>query len=196
MAFDGDRGIAFQPSKPVEPMSFSATTLVAAIEAEFGAPRLTVELIPKSSWHLNLWRLLASRDWKRLREMTCAAAGYRCEVCGGVGAQRSVACHEVWRYSDGPSVQRLVALSALCPACHDVKHLGRAESQGRMLDAQLHIAEQNGWSMQRVERYIELQYTLWDVRNCREWDLDLTWLAKFKVSPKPKLPRKARRRAR
>ena len=39
--------------------------------------------------------------------------------------------HEVWDYDDARRVQRLVRLIALCPACHEVKHLGLAAKRGR-----------------------------------------------------------------
>ena len=91
-------------------------------------PRLTVELVPRSQWGANLATSLHGARWNALREVTLRRPGYRCEVCGGAG---SLEAHEEWDYENPTGIQRLVRLVALCAACHEVKHIGRAGVRGR-----------------------------------------------------------------
>jgi hypothetical protein len=93
--------------------------------------RLTVELVPKTSWYHNVRALVDEMTWDRIRHQVWRQAEYRCEICGGRGPEHPVECHEVWRYDDRTRVQALVRMIALCPACHQVKHLGLANVQGR-----------------------------------------------------------------
>jgi len=80
-----------------------------------------------------------------MRRQVYQAAGWRCELCGGRGPEHLVECHEKWAYDDTTGVQQLVRLLALCPACHEVKHLGLARVNGRERQALTHLARVNGW---------------------------------------------------
>jgi hypothetical protein len=93
--------------------------------------RLTIELVPKTSWYHNVHALTDELGWDRIRRQVYRQADYRCEICGGKGPEHPVECHEVWRYDDRTSVQMLVRMIALCPACHQVKHIGLANVHGR-----------------------------------------------------------------
>jgi hypothetical protein len=70
---------------------------------------------------------------------------------------------------------------ALCPDCHDVKHFGRANEQGRGPLVTLHLAEVNGWSIDEAQRYLKRVFALWKLRTKQEWRLDLSWLAQFGI---------------
>jgi hypothetical protein len=85
------------------------------------APRLSIELVPATSWFDNLRSLLPPAEWDALRKATSQAAGHRCEICGGRGPKWPVECHERWQYDDATHVQTLTGLIALCPECHRVK---------------------------------------------------------------------------
>jgi hypothetical protein len=89
-----------------------------------------------------------------------------------------VECHEVWRYFDSTLVQKLMRLIALCPACHEVKHIGRAEATGRGDEAVLHLMRINDWSRRRALTYIQRAYGKWADRSEFDWELDITWLEK------------------
>lgn len=93
--------------------------------------RLTVDLVPRSQWGANLAQALKGARWDTLRKETYRRAGGRCEVCGGVGSRHPLEAHEVWEYDEESGIQRLVRLIALCPACHEVQHIGRAGTIGR-----------------------------------------------------------------
>ena len=82
--------------------------------------RLTIEPIPASSRLASLANLLPRDQWDRLRRNVYRRAGYRCQACGREGRLH---CHEIWRYNEDTHTQWLAGLLALCPDCHDAKHL-------------------------------------------------------------------------
>lgn len=148
--------------------------------------RLTVELVPSSCWFSNLRSELSKYEWDRLRRSVYDLSGNRCEVCGGKGSKHPVECHEVWEYDDAQYVQTLAGLVALCPACHEAKHMGYASSVGRASQARVHLARVNDWSMDDVEMYLEIQFEQWSRRSQHEWSLDLSWLRQFGIDINPK----------
>lgn len=62
--------------------------------------KLSVELVPSTSWFKNLRSMLAPEEWDRLRRKTYREADYRCEICDGQGPDHPVECHEIWHYDD------------------------------------------------------------------------------------------------
>ena len=137
---------------------------------------LTVELVPKGQWGTNLRSELPRKDWDRLRKDCYAKAGYICEICGGKGRKHPVECHEIWHYDDETKVQRLDGLIALCPSCHQVKHIGRTMAIGKGEQAVKHLMKVNGWSRQDVELYLEEVFETWSRRSHKKWTLNLSWL--------------------
>ncbi|NBR00667.1 MAG: HNH endonuclease [Actinobacteria bacterium] len=137
---------------------------------------LTLDLVPSSTWYDNLRSRLRPSEWDRLRKATYAAAGNKCEVCGGNGRRHPVECHERWTYDEDARVQRLVGLVALCPACHEVKHFGRAQSVGRGAPALAHLMRVNRWTEDQALDHIEDSFRVWQRRSAIEWTLDLSWL--------------------
>lgn len=137
---------------------------------------LTIEVVPKSLWAVNLRDKLGPTGWDKIRKACYAKAGYVCEICGGVGPKHPVECHEIWAYDDMKHVQKLAGLIALCPACHEVKHYGRACAVGRAEEAQHHFLEINGCTPQQMRAYIEEVKALWEKRSECEWTQDLSWL--------------------
>lgn len=110
-------------------------------------------------------------------------AGKCCEVCGGRGSKHPVECHEVWEYDETARVQRLVRMVALCPACHEVKHMGLAGIKGRGEIATAHLAEVNGWSTAVADRYVRSAFVVWEERSARTWSLDVSALAAYGIDP-------------
>jgi cytochrome c2 len=153
---------------------------LAASELE---PRLTIELVPSTQWGANLSQSLKGRRWDVLRKETYRRAGDRCEVCGGVGIRHAVEAHEVWEYEQETGTQRLVRLIALCPACHEVKHFGRAQVIGRGAEAGAHLAAVNGWSEAEAKAYVASAGAAWRERNKVAWTLDLSVLSEYGVEP-------------
>jgi len=162
----------------------SAETSSASIDesSESERQRLSVELVPATCWSSNLRSELPRSAWDVLRRRTYQDAGYRCEVCGGRGPTHPVECHEQWSYDDAALVQRLVCMVALCPACHQVKHLGRAHAIGRGDQARAHLARVNGWDRGTTGAYVEGVFAQWELRSAHEWELDLEALIGYGVT--------------
>lgn len=143
---------------------------------------LTIELVPKTSWYKNVRSIISKAEWDKLKKITCSRAGYRCEICGGRGVRWPVECHEIFAYDDERHVQKLISLMALCPACHEVKHIGLAGLRGKGNSAWAHLAKVNGWSIEDAELYIEGCFEIWQRRSCHQWKLDLSYLKQFGIS--------------
>jgi hypothetical protein len=141
--------------------------------------RLTVELVPKTSWYNNVRALVDELGWDRIRRQVYRQAAYRCEVCGGRGLEHPVECHEVWRYDDRSRVQALVRMIALCPACHQVKHIGFANVKGKGARARAHLAQVNGWTLAQADAYIGEAFGVWAQRSGGPWTLDLEGLRPY-----------------
>lgn len=144
---------------------------------------LTIELVPKSSWYRNVRSNVSAAEWERLKRLTRSRAHNVCEVCGGRGRKWPVECHEVFAYDDERHIQKLVRLVALCPSCHEVKHIGLAGVRGNSARARAHLAKVNQWSLDDANHYIEACFEMWSRRSCHEWTLDLSYLEQFGIAP-------------
>jgi hypothetical protein len=105
--------------------------------------------------------------WEKLKRSHFKATNYRCEICGGYGPDHPVELHEVWQYEPFSLIQRLTGLVVLCPACHEVKHIG--------------LAMVNGWSENDAQEYTQVALELWAARSQKEWTLDLSLLERFGI---------------
>jgi hypothetical protein len=144
-----------------------------------GLVRLSVELIPESSWFINLRSAMTSAQWDSLRRRVYNHAGGRCEVCGARGRQWPVEAHETYSYDEEARVQRLQSVTALCPACHEVKHFGQAVLQGRDEEALEHLSKVNEWSDGTARSYLAYCWTLWRARSDAPWRIDLSLLSRY-----------------
>jgi hypothetical protein len=171
--------------------------ILAKIADEFGSPRLTAEPLPPQAWGKNLWSLLWPRDWDRLRKATYAQAQHHCEICGGVGARIRLACHERWEIAEWCCTSDLVGLIALCPACHDVKHIGRAIEQGRRRQCAEQLRKVNSWSARQVEHYLTAIGTLSELRTLEhKWYVEFRpWLKRHNITIRESSAIKSRRNA-
>jgi hypothetical protein len=142
-------------------------------------PRLSVEMIPRNCWRINVRSVLTRNDWNEIRGIVYRKAEYKCEICGGQGKQWPVECHEIWRYNDKTKVQQLVGLQALCPDCHAAKHPGSAKLRGYEDRGFSHLKAINGWNQKELDRYITKIQATYNQRNKFEWTLDLSWLEKI-----------------
>lgn len=144
--------------------------------------RLTAELVPSTCWWSNMRSNLTPAEWGQCKAFVRKRSGDRCELCGGRGPKWPVECHEVWGYDDVTHVQSLDGLIALCPACHEVKHIGRAETVGRLDQAKNRLMIANGWSPADVEAYLEGVWEVWAQRSKYQWTLDASWLTTIGVA--------------
>ena len=111
-------------------------------------PKLTIESVPTTCWFSNVRDHVSAAAWKKIALVVAKEAGSRCEICGGRGHRHPVECHEVWFYDDKTLTQKLVRLIALCPRCHEVKHIGLAKRRGRLNKALEHMAGLKSWRKQ------------------------------------------------
>ncbi len=92
------------------------------------------------------------------------------------GPRWPVECHEIWHYDDDSQCQTLTGLIALCPSCHEVKHMGFSELRGKKDEAVAHLALANGWSLQGAFDYVDEAFDVWRERSRHAWQLDISWL--------------------
>ncbi len=137
---------------------------------------LDIELVPSTVWYSNLRSELTKAQWDHLRKNCYRAAGYVCEVCGGKGPKWPVECHEIWDFNDETHTQTLTGLIALCPSCHEVKHIGLAGKRGRGEIARDHLAYNNTSTTEKAEAFIEGSFLVWAERSEHEWALDISWV--------------------
>jgi len=143
---------------------------------------LTIELVPQTCWYSNVRSNISKQEWDKLRHYTYKQAGHRCKICGRVGRQHPVECHEIWHYDDSWHIQKLIGLVALCPSCHEVKHVGYANTQGRGDIAIAHLAYVNVWSITEAMEYVEQCFEIWQERSRYEWILDISYLEQFNIT--------------
>lgn len=136
--------------------------------------KLTIELVPSTCWYDNVRSQVSRADWELCKFYVRQRSGDRCEICGGRGPRWPVECHEIWEYDAG--VQRLVDLIALCPSCHEVKHMGRAEATGSLARALRHLMKVNGWTERQAQSYTWRAFETWAIRSTQDWDLDISVL--------------------
>lgn len=140
---------------------------------------LTVEMVPKSAWFKNLRSELTRAQWDKVRKGCYRKAGFKCEVCGGKGRRHPVECHEVWEYNDEACTQTLIGLVALCPDCHQVKHMGLAEINGKKEEATRHLGKVNGWTKEDASLYVEAAFEQYYKRSEKEWKIDISYIKSY-----------------
>ncbi len=172
--------------------------------------KLTVELIPSTCHYSNVRTTIKPKDWNILRFASYEKAKHRCEICKEIGTEQgyphNLECHEIWDYDDVTKVQKLIGLISLCPLCHQVKHIGRANAMGRQADVFEQLEKVNDWTHKDVVDHVAKAFEQYKERSKYEWLLDLSLLTeepynmdinlegKRKVK-KPRMKRRRRRRA-
>lgn len=144
-------------------------------------PKLSIELVPKTSFFNNVRHAVSAKTWEQLKKTTYKKANYRCEICGGRGYRHPVEAHEIWHYDDEHHIQSLVGLIALCPTCHLTKHLGFAQIQGKEKLVQKQLMKVNQWSESEMLLYTEAIWEIWYFRSQFQWTLKLDYLDKLGI---------------
>lgn len=140
--------------------------------------KLEIELVPSTSWFTNLRSLMTQSQWDYVRQACYIAAGYKCEICGGKGHKHPVECHEVWDFNDKTNYQTLLRTIALCPSCHEVKHMGLQMKRGpiHFERAISHFINVNLVSEGEAEEYIMSAFAQHHARSQRRWTVDVSWI--------------------
>lgn len=135
--------------------------------------KLTIELVPRTCWYSNVRSNLSPETWDNLQTVTFKAAEYRCEICDKRGNNHPVECHEVWQYDDHKRIQKLDRLIALCPKCHQVKHIGFAMQTKDLKTAIAWLSHVNNISPAQALAYIKHAFQINQIRSQFNWQLDL-----------------------
>jgi hypothetical protein len=141
---------------------------------------LTIELVPKTSWFVNVRSKVSQSEWGAIRHKCYSRAGWRCEICGGTGNSHPVECHEIFEYDDVNHIQKLVGLIALCPKCHMVKHIGLANVNGKLDEAIKHIEAVNGCGRDEAVGMVDDAMSVYRDRSAHKWHVDLSYLDVYK----------------
>jgi len=139
-------------------------------------PKLTIELVPSTSFYKNVRAILPTSEWDRLRKESYKKAKFKCQVCKGSGLDQGykhpLECHEIWTYKkDG--TQLLTGLISLCPRCHQVKHIGRSVMVGLKTKVFAHIAKVNKWDKKTVELYVGSCFQEHKERSKIKWKINV-----------------------
>lgn len=140
-----------------------------------GRLKLTIELVPRTSWFNNMRKMIPRPEWDKIRRRTYAEYGHRCGICGFKGRLN---CHEIWRYDDYSHVQKLHGFIALCDLCHHVKHIGFAgvlATRGELDYGSVvrHFMNVNDCDRETFEKHREVAFDQWKQRSQHQWNVDL-----------------------
>jgi DNA polymerase III subunit epsilon len=161
------------------------------------APRLSINLVPVSTWQKNVRAVVSRSTWDVLRWFFGATSQkplfvsthynklYLQKMFGGDNEVACAICssrthdlqlHEEWSYDDSRKIQRLVGLIPLCRKCHLCKHLGFANERGRLGVALTHLAKVNEWSIEQAWKYSDGAFLKWRKRSGVKYEIDLRFL--------------------
>lgn len=145
--------------------------------------KLTIELVPTTSWYTNVRSNVSGNTWNKIRKKCYDKAGHKCEVCGSDGIKQGrkhkVECHEIWQYDDDNHNQKLTGFIALCPKCHQVKHIGLAYVKGYMENAIKHFKKVNKIGWDEAVDYIEKVFKIHSERSQFEWEVDTSYVDEY-----------------
>ncbi len=158
--------------------------------------KLTIELVPQSSWGKNVWGKGNPQIWDVIRKQTYKKYNDKCAICGAEG---KLNCHEIWEYDDERHIQSLHGYVALCPLCHHVKHFRLANVLARKgkLDIEQvikHFMNVNNCSREFFEDYQKHVYKVWKERSIHKWDVELNGYDKPENAAQPSLLSKTGKR--
>lgn len=122
--------------------------------------KLTIELIPETSWYDNARNLMGREKWEELRKRVIKDYKYRCGICGN---PPPLECHEMWEFDDEKHIQKLTGFIALCRKCHAVKHVGLSELRGK--DVMEHFMKINSCDEKTFKEAKQKAYELFEKRS-------------------------------
>jgi len=143
--------------------------------------KLQIELVPQSCWFSNTRKNLRKSHWDSIRRYHYEKANNRCEICGGKGKSHPVECHEVWIYNDKTFVQKLGYFQAICPLCHEVKHIGLAGILGNGIRAFKRFKRLNNLDIVTAKHIIDAVFKQWKIRSHYKWELNIVHLKKYGI---------------
>jgi hypothetical protein len=146
--------------------------------------KLTIELVPESSFYNNVRSAVSTVEWDIIKKKCYKKAGYKCEICGDTGINQGkkypVECHEIWEYDDKFHIQILKGFIALCPQCHQVKHVGFARINGKEPEVIRQLMKVNKMTSTMADNYIIESFKIWEKRSDKQWKVDISYLESYK----------------
>lgn len=146
--------------------------------------KLTIELVPKTSWYSNVRSNVTKSEWDVIRNKSYEHANNVCEICGDIGTNQGVKhkveCHEIWNYNDETNEQTLDGLISLCPYCHKTKHVGLAQINGELDIVIKQLMKVNDMGYDDAIKYIRESFNVWSKRSNFDWKLNIDYLDEFK----------------
>ena len=150
--------------------------------------KLTIELVPISSWYSNVRSAVSKEVWDIIRKKCYKLADNVCEICGDTGFNQDtnhrVECHEIFDYDDEKHIQKLVGFIALCPYCHLCKHTGFAQIKGKQNIVAKQLIKVNSMSEEELEEYYISVYKQWRKRSEHSWKVDVSYIQEYINDPK------------
>src|ERR1017187_4837170 len=140
---------------------------------------LQIELVPASCFWSNVRTNIEVHQWEQIKKIVYKKANYLCEICGSKGKHHPVECHEVWVYDFTTMTQRLGFFQALCPLCHEVKHIGLAGIRGtwkRAFNRFMILNKLDEFTAGKIESAVFKQ---WEIRSDLYWKLDIKHLKEW-----------------
>jgi len=145
--------------------------------------KLQIEVVPYSCWWSNVRSNVTKKQWDNIRKSVYLKANYQCEICGEKGTNHPVECHEVWIYDDATLTQRLGYFQALCPLCHEVKHIGLAGERANKERAFNRFKTINQLDDETARKIISAVFKQWEIRSLQQWKLDIEHLREYGLNP-------------
>jgi len=137
--------------------------------------KLTMELIPSTSWFNNFREVVPRPVWDNIRRQAYTQYNHKCDICGAEGRLN---CHEIWEYDDKKHIQKLAGFIALCDLCHHVKHFGLAnilagEGKLNLEEVVEHFVKVNKCDKSAFESHIDQAAAKWRERSQYDWKVEL-----------------------
>lgn len=145
--------------------------------------KLTIELVPSTSWFNNVRSNVSEEQWNVIRKKSYELAGHKCEICGDVGtnqgAKHKVECHEIWDYDDNKLEQKLIGFISLCVYCHKVKHAGLSIKQGKRDVVMNQLMKVNEITEQQARKLISYAFHKHEERSKHDWKVNIDYIDEF-----------------
>ena len=147
--------------------------------------KLTIDLIPKSCWKTSIRKSMPESEWNEISQDVIKKANNACEICG---SEKKVVCHEVWKYDDKKSIQKLNGFKAICRMCCAVEHFGLSQVLAmkgylNLNEVIKHFCKVNDVSWDDFNKHKEKEFAKYRERSSREWKTDLGEWSKL-LTPK------------
>lgn len=141
--------------------------------------KLTIELVPTTSWYNNVRSNVSKEKWNIIRTKSYKKANYKCEICNGKGDDHPVECHEIWDYNDEKNIQKLIGFISLCPNCHKTKHIGLSMLYKQEDIAIEQLMKVNNMTEEEALEYIDKSFEIWHERSNKKWKIEISYIDKY-----------------